>query len=114
MLKVTFKPTTEKSPNPYRNRTSGKLGFIYTVSGSEAEIAEYKTLKGDFYREDKDTKVPMHFEKEFIGVEAPLIKNQDGTNFFANTGEQDIFAALCKKGGLEYANNEMAKLKKAE
>ncbi len=113
-MKITFKPATEKSPNPYRNRTTGKLGYIYNVSGTPEELAEYKKMKGDFYREDAVTKVPMHFEKEFIGVSAPLIKNQDGTKWFANTGEQDIFAELCKKGGLEYAEAEMSKLKKAE
>lgn len=114
MLKISFKPATDKSPNPYRNRKSGKLGYIYNVTGTPEEIAEYKKLKGDFYREDAVTKTPLHFENDFIGVEAPLIKNADGTKFFANTGEQDIFATLAKKGGLEYAKAEMAKLKNAE
>lgn len=113
-MKITFKPSTAASPNPYRNRTTGKLGYIFNVSGTPEELAEYKKSKGDFYREDKETKTPLHFENSFIGVEAPLIKNQDGTRWFANTGEQDIFAELCKKGGIEYANNEMTKLKKAE
>lgn len=113
-MKITFKQPTDKKPNPYRNRTTGKLGYIYNVSGTPEELAEYKKIKGAFYREDEDTKIPMHFEKEFIGASAPLVKNQDGTKYYANTGEEEIFAALCKKGGLEYAEAEMSKLKKAE
>lgn len=113
-MKITFKPSTNANPNPYRNRTTGKVGYIYNVSGTAEEIAEYKKLKGDFYREDSVTKTPLHFENSFIGVEAPLIKNAKGDKFFANTGEQDIFAELAKKGGMEYAHAEMAKLKKAE
>ena len=92
----------------------GNKVFVYSVSGTPEQLAKYKELQGDFYREDADTKVPMHFEQNFIGVEAPLIKNAAGDKFFANTGEQDIFAELCKKGGWEYANSEMSKLKKAE
>ena len=116
-MKITFEKSTDKKPNPYRNRTTGKLGYVYVVSGTPEELAAYKKSKGfvdannpGFYRENASGQ-PLWFEKESIGLTAELKLNAEGTKFYADTTEDDMFATFCKKGGVEYAKMKMAELK---
>lgn len=73
MLKITF-------VHQYRKRETGKLVFVYAVSGTEAALKAYKERKGTFYIEDKDSKKPLYFTPRFAGKEAELREAKDKDN----------------------------------
>lgn len=111
-MKITFQKSTLKNPNPYRNRTTGNLGFRYIVSGTSEELTKYKSIQGDFYRET-ETKEPLFFSKRLIGIKAEMNLNQDGTKFYPDTTELDMYANLEEQWGATIANQKMAELKAA-
>lgn len=51
----------------------GNTTFVYNVSGNEANLAKYKQIQGDFYREDEATKKPLFFTTRFVGDNVSLI-----------------------------------------
>lgn len=60
----------------YRSK-KGNTVFVYTVSGTEKQLAEYKAAQGDNYRED-DKGVPLWFTTRCIGPAGTLIITQKG------------------------------------
>ncbi len=51
----------------------GNTTFVYVVTGSEANLAKYKTIQGDFYREDEASKKALFFTTRFVGDNVSLI-----------------------------------------
>ena len=51
----------------------GNTTFVYSVTGNEANLAKYKQIQGDFYREDETTKKPLFFTTRFVGDNVSLI-----------------------------------------
>lgn len=51
----------------------GNTTFVYNVSGNEANLAKYKQIQGDFYREDETSKKPLFFTTRFVGDNVSLI-----------------------------------------
>ena len=72
-MKAKFSSNYKKSDNNggYRNV------FVYTVNGSQQEIAEYQETQGVNYREN-DNGQPLFFSNTFAGTGINLIKTQSG------------------------------------
>src|ERR1700749_3933143 len=111
-MKITFQKSTDKSPNPYRSRSTGNLGYRYTVEGTPEELSKYKASKGEFYRES-EAKEPLFFSNRLLGLSAELKPNQDGTKFYADTTELDMYASLESQWGPTIATQKMAEMKTA-
>jgi hypothetical protein len=75
--------------------------FVYGVDGTEQELAEYKRVKAEQYREDKDTGVPLFFSLNYVGEVCPLIITSNG-NVVADT-------SVMRKAANLVANNDFLK-----
>jgi hypothetical protein len=61
-----------KLSRSYTSKNGNKV-FVYTVSGTETQIAEYKSAMGENYREDDETKEPLWFTTRCVGNSGNLI-----------------------------------------
>lgn len=86
----------------YRKRETGKLVFVYSITGTEEEIAAYKESKGEFYREDATTKQVLMFSNRYTGKEINMIKTSTG-QFVPDTTEIDQLASLADQHGIDIA-----------
>jgi hypothetical protein len=75
--------------------------FVYGVNGTDEQLAEYKQVKAEQYREDKDTGVPLFFSLNYVGEVCPLIITTNG-NVVADT-------SVMRKAANLVANNEFLK-----
>lgn len=86
----------------YRKRETGKMVFVYGVTGTPEQLAEYKKAKGEFYREDEKTKQVLMFSSRYVGKSCPLIKTEKG-EFVHDTTEFDQLANLSNQYGIDVA-----------
>lgn len=58
----------------YKKNRSGALVvmFVYMVTGTETELADYKAAQGEHYRESDDSE-PLYFSNKFVGKSTKLI-----------------------------------------
>jgi hypothetical protein len=63
----------------------GTPTFRYTVHGTAKELAEYKTVQGDNYRENAELKEIYFFGIRRYVDNTPLQLRKDGKKFFAVT-----------------------------
>lgn len=61
-----------KLSRSYTSKNGNKV-FVYTVSGTEAQLASYKSAVGENYREDDETKEPLWFTTRCVGNSGNLI-----------------------------------------
>lgn len=66
-----------KFQGSYRN-AKGNLVHRYLVSGTEEQLAEYKTVQGDNFRET-EAGIPLFFTVNPVGVNGTLSLNKKGT-----------------------------------
>lgn len=97
-MKATKHPTA-----PMYTSKSGKTMFRYIVSGTPEELAEYKKIKGEFYREDEALKQPLFFSTVNVGKEIDLRKTKDEKDFVVNDDEIRAFASMAQRYGLDTA-----------
>lgn len=99
MLKIKIHPTQPKYVNG-----KGNIVFRYIVEGTEAELADYKAVKGEaFYREDKVLKKPLYFTTLAGGDVEELRKTSDGKDFTIDDTEAARFQSLVAQHGIEWA-----------
>lgn len=72
---------SEKSTYVSKN---GNDTFVYEVSGTDAELKEYKKAKGEHYVEDNGT--PLFFTVDYVGPRGSLIITSKG-NVIADKSE---------------------------
>ncbi len=82
----------------YRSQNTGTPTFVYSVSGTEAEIAQYKTAQGDFLRTDDESGAPLWFTTRYAGDVVNLIITQAG-NVIADMSEFDKANSLVEQYG---------------
>lgn len=81
-MKATF-----SNSYPKRSKNGNVVDvFVYTVGGSEQELADYKSVKGSEYREDSNTGKPLWFSLNYVGEVAPLIITTNN-NVVADTSD---------------------------
>lgn len=83
----------------YRSK-NGNVTFVYKVTGSEDEIAKYKEIQGDFYRQDDDGN-PLWFTTRCIGEKGKLIITTND-NIVPDTSEFDQAASLAEQYGGDF------------
>lgn len=104
MLKATFLTQYRKA--------GGKLVFIYLLDGTVEQLAEYKKVKGEHYREHDVTKKPMFFSPRLGGKAAEIKLNADGKDYSMDTTRLDQLANFTAQYGAEIAETMMADFEK--
>lgn len=81
----------------YRSK-KGNPTFVYTVSGNEESLSQFKSAQGDYYREDDKTGKPLWFTTRFVGKNADLIITTSG-NVVPDMSMFDAQASLAAQYG---------------
>lgn len=86
-MKITLQASYRRKKKD--NETESKIVHRYTVSGSESELALYKSLQGSKLREDENTGQPFYFSTDpTIGKVAELAFNHDNTGVYVKNDER--------------------------
>jgi hypothetical protein len=81
-MKITLQGT-------YRRKNDGKIMYRYTVSGSESELALYKVIQGNNFREDEESGKMLYFTSDpMVGNVAELAFNRENTNVYVKNDER--------------------------
>ena len=80
----------------YKNANSRTV-FVYTVKGSEADLAKYAEIQADNLRSDKDGN-PLWFSTRCIGQTGKLIIT-DNNKIVADMSEYEQAASLAQQFG---------------
>jgi hypothetical protein len=83
-------------------KAGGTTVFVYSVSGTESNLAKYKDIQGEFYREDEDGG-PIWFTGKFVGKVGKLIITSKD-KIVADTSELDQAASLASQYGGNLGN----------
>jgi hypothetical protein len=89
-LKATYKRQYKKSKD-----NVAKTVFVYGVTGTAEDLASYKTIQADNYRDDKDG-TPLWFNTSFVGDSATLGLSSNG-KIFADMAEFDKAQSMCSQ-----------------
>jgi len=89
-----------------------KLMFVYAVKGDEKQIAKYKAVKGDFFREDKDTKEPLFFTQNYADTKAEIVLNKEGNDWNIHNEQLEMLSSLTAVHGIEVAKEMIARMPK--
>lgn len=82
----------------YRKAGTGNPVFVYGVSGTDAQLEEYKSAQGENLREDDKTGQPLFFTTRFVGKSANLIITSKG-GVVADTSAFDQAASIAAQYG---------------
>lgn len=103
-MKVNYK-------NQYKR--NGKVQFVYTVTGTDAELDQYAEAKGDYLVTDDESGQPLWFSRDYIGEAGSLIFTSKG-GVVADMAEFEKAASLASRFGgnlgSEIAAQAVAKL----
>ena len=77
---------------------NGQMVFVFHVTGTEAELEQYKKAQGENYREDEETGHPLAFTTNYPGPECNMLITRNGKAVM-DTSELDRMASLSKRFG---------------
>ena len=89
-----MKVTMQRS---YKSK-NGNRTFVYTVTGSNAEMEAYREAQGEYYREDDKTNQALWFTTKCIGKTGTLLITDNG-NVVPDMSEFDEAASLAQQYG---------------
>ena len=72
-MKITFKRQYRKDAE---GEKASSIVFVYGITGTPEEIADYKAVKGTNFREDKDTKEPLFFGNRLAPSGSVIVKTE--------------------------------------
>lgn len=75
-----------------------KLVFVYGVSGTPEQLAEYQKIKGVHHKIDDVTKMPLFFSPRFAGKTAQAELNTEKTDWRIDTTAEDQIQNLMSQG----------------
>lgn len=79
---------------------NGKPRFVYAVSGSKEELAKYKKIQGEYYREDDKTGAPIYNTgRAFIQKTGNLGFTFDGTGVYQDQSELNELKSIAEQTG---------------
>lgn len=81
----------------YRKKETGKLVFVYKVSGKAEELDAYREQAGEYLVED-DNGTPLYFSTRYVGEKCTSLTTQDG-RIVPDTSDMDTQAALVEQYG---------------
>jgi len=99
-----------KKTRSYRSK-NGNTVFTYEVSGTTEELEQFKSVQGDYYREDDESGKPLWFSTNFVGEKADLIITRSG-KVIADMSKFDQAHSLAAQYGGNFGQalaNEAAK-----
>lgn len=78
-------------------KNSGKARFVYTVTGTAKEIAEYVENQGEYCRflqsdgtiSDEETNTPVYYSTIIVGKNPELIWDDENQRYRAQAGFED-------------------------
>jgi hypothetical protein len=96
-MKITFKRQYRK---PAEGEKPSSMVFVYGITGTPEQIAEYKASKGTNFRDDKDTKEPLFFGNRLAPSGSTIVKTEkDGKiDWRIDTTEADQIKNLMDQG----------------
>lgn len=59
-------------------RKEGSIMFVYGLEGSAKDLETYKKDKGDYYKEDPETKEPLFWSREQLEIGASVNRTTNG------------------------------------
>ena len=69
-----------KLKRQYRKAAEGDkpsyMMFVYAIEGTPEQIAAYKAVKGDKFREDKDTKEALFFDRRLAPNGSTIVQTE--------------------------------------
>jgi hypothetical protein len=83
----------------YVKAETGNTVYVYIVNGTPEELAQFKSVQGSNYIEDKDTGSALWFTTKYAMNNCTLMFNQSGTKVFADLSEIDRLASLANQTG---------------
>lgn len=88
----------------YRSKNTGTVTFMYKVTGTQEEIAEYIQTQGTNYRPDENGN-PLFFTINYAGPVCNLLKTQRTSKYIADMSELDKYTSLANQtsGALQAA-----------
>jgi len=86
-----------KLSRSYTSKQGNKV-FVYSVSGTEAQLEEFKTAQGDNHRVDDKTGEPLWFTTRCVGNSGTLIITTNG-KVVPDMSAFDQAASLAKQYG---------------
>lgn len=86
-----------KLSRSYTSKQGNKV-FVYTVAGTEAQLAAYKSAMGENHRVDDETKEPLWFTTRCVGNTGALIITKNN-KVVADMSAFDQAASLAKQYG---------------
>jgi hypothetical protein len=93
----------------YRKVETGNMVYVYTVSGSQKDLAAFEAAQGDNHTVDEETGTPLWFSTRFVGDEGALAISKNG-KVFADTSEFDKAASLCEQHKGTALGDQMARV----
>lgn len=99
--KTVINEAGEKVIDPLTGKFAFKTRFVYGISGTPAEIAQYIALQGDKVRyQDDDTAKPvLWFSNKFEGNAIQLDFSRDKQAVYANNAERAKVISLIETWG---------------
>jgi len=100
-MKITFKRQYRKDAE---GEKASSIVFVYGITGTPEQIADYKAVKGDKFREDKDTKEPLFFGNRLAPSGSTIVrteKEKDGVkkiDWRIDTTEADQIKSFMEQG----------------
>lgn len=82
--------------NENGEKTTPSKKYLYSVNGSEEDLAKYKELMGDYFRTEETTGEPLYFTKVYHGENAILEFTKAG-KVYVNNDELDKVANLVER-----------------
>ena len=61
----------------YRKANTGNVVFVYKVTGTKEELAQYKTAQGEYFTEDAKDGI-LWFSPQFVGQSVELLITSKG------------------------------------
>lgn len=92
----------------YRKRGTGQLVFVYSVNGTEKQLAAYEKAKGENFKRDADTKEVLFFTTRFVGKTGKLMETSKN-EWVVDTTEADQMKSLVDQYGYDIAKEMIAK-----
>ena len=86
---------------------NGRKVFVYAISGSESQLAEFEASQGQYFRTD-DTGNPLFFSIDYHGENAKFGISSKG-KVYADTSQIDKISALVSKHEGTQLGAELAK-----
>jgi hypothetical protein len=99
MLKCTF--LREYTKVDKNNQPT--VRFVYAVTGSKEDMAQYKKIQGEFYRvDDKTGAVLYNTGRAFIGSVGKLGFKFDGSGVFQDNSEISQLKSIAEQHGANF------------